>query len=148
MELCMQNKQECFAWSVGLCQLFKESLVHSMHLYFTVYINFSCWNKASNSIHWQMAQGNSETAKKWNFMNEGRTTPPTRACAVSQLELRAETRGGWNIAFSYTRSIRVFPWKSPWKILGVGGAHSGRSRAYLAVATERVLFQTSEGVVV
>ena len=36
----------------------------------------------------------------------------------------------------------------PWKILGVMGAHSGRSRAHLAVSTEQVLFQTSEGVVV
>ena len=25
--ISMQNKQECVAWSVGLCQVFKESLV-------------------------------------------------------------------------------------------------------------------------
>ena len=31
--IIMPNKQECVAWSVGLCQLFKEPLVHtSMHL--------------------------------------------------------------------------------------------------------------------
>ena len=45
------------AWSVGLCQLFKEPLGHSMHLHFRVYINLSCWNKDNNS----------ETAKRWNF---------------------------------------------------------------------------------
>ena len=61
--ISMQNKQEWVAWSVGLSQLFKEPLVHSMHFCFTVYINFSCWNKGSNSIHRQIALGTSETAK-------------------------------------------------------------------------------------
>ena len=34
----MQNKQECFAWSVGLCQLFKEPLHsrHSEHKFFVL----------------------------------------------------------------------------------------------------------------
>jgi len=36
----MQNKQECVAWGVGLCQLL-EPLAQSMHLYFTVCINVS-----------------------------------------------------------------------------------------------------------
>ena len=34
--ISMQNKQECVAWGVtGISQLFKEPLVHSMHVYFT-----------------------------------------------------------------------------------------------------------------
>ena len=64
--------------------LLKEPLAHSMHLYFSLN-NFSCWNKASNLIHRQMALGDSETAKL-------QTTPPTRACAVCQLELCSETK--------------------------------------------------------
>ena len=48
------------------------------------------------------------------------------------------------IALPYTRSIWVFPWESPRKILRVIKCHSGRSRAHLTVSTERVLFQTNK----
>ena len=52
--------------------------VDSMHSYFTVYINFSCLNKASNS----------ETPKLRMKVEVHQTTPPTRACAVYQLALQ------------------------------------------------------------
>ena len=56
--ISMQNKQECFAWGVGLCQLFKEPLVHSMHLYFTVLEQGqqldTPTNGSSNSTHLSM----------------------------------------------------------------------------------------------
>ena len=48
------------------------------------------------------------------------------------------------IALPYARSIWVFPWESPRKILRVIKCHSGRSRAHLAVSTERVSSQTNE----
>ena len=92
--ISMQNKQEWVAWSVGLSQLFKEPLVHSMHLCFTVYINFFCWNKGSNLIHRQIALGNSETAKKWIFRNESRASSnnSTHLHMCSLLELHPETK--------------------------------------------------------
>ena len=49
--------------------------------------------------------------------------------------------------FLYAKHLSV-SLEIPLKDLGVRGAHSVPSRAHLAVSTERVLYQTSEGVVV
>ena len=64
-------------------QLFKEPLVHSMHLHFRVYVNFFLQGQ-------QLRNG--QKAKVKLQVEVHQTTPPTRACAVCQLELRAETK--------------------------------------------------------
>ena len=48
------------------------------------------------------------------------------------------------IALPYSRSIWVFPWESPQKILHIIKCHSGWSKTHLTVSTEQVLLQTSE----
>ena len=83
--ISMQNKLECVAWGVtGICQLFKEPLVHSVTARL-LHISFSCWN----SIHRQMALGNSETGESETKVEVQQTTPPTYACALCHLELGA-----------------------------------------------------------
>ena len=80
---------------VGLCQLLKESLAHStLH---SVH-NFSCWNKASNSIQRQMALGNSENSQNWlKFVKQ------LHPLTVCHIEVRTETKSKKGcVIFQYT----------------------------------------------